>query len=407
MDPSGLLGAMGDPIVVVGLDASLLWANRAAEARFGWTVAGMAGQPLHPLVHPDDIETALLSLASVQDKETGALVSIRIRDVQGEYAWFEVRGRRCPPGVAADAIVLNLRERGASGQWSLAGDDAALLGTVIDAAPALLMLLDRDGRILSANRAFTRLTGRSMESALSTLLADAIEPAAREQLLGHLAATCASAEHHTFELQVPHASGHSVPLRLTMANMLDDRAVGAIVVTGSDISQLVDARAELEHRATHDDLTGLANRTRLRTRLGQILAEPDAMSHSLLFGDVDGLKAVNDRHGHQAGDAVLSTIAHRLRSVTRREDLVARVSGDEFVVIVASSDPEVVAGLQERITSAMLAPVTLPSGRLVTVSVSVGVAGIVEGVDIDELLAAADAAMYLTKRGVLTLPLAP
>jgi diguanylate cyclase (GGDEF)-like protein len=204
---------------------------------------------------------------------------------------------------------------------------------------------------------------------------------------------------------VRHASGHTVPIRLTVANMLDDRAVGAIVVTGVDIGQLVDARAELEHRATHDDLTGLANRTRLRSRLGQILTEPDATSHSLLFGDVDGLKAVNDRHGHQAGDAVLSTIAHRLRSVTRREDLVARVSGDEFVVIVASSDPDVVAGLQERITTAMLAPVTLPNGRLVTVSVSVGVVGIVEGVDIDELLAAADAAMYLAKRGVLTLPL--
>lgn len=120
---------------------------------------------------------------------------------------------------------------------------------------------------------------------------------------------------------------------------------------------------------------------------------------TLLFGDVDGLKPVNDTYGHRAGDAALSEIAARLRSVTREEDYVARLSGDEFVMLISSTNPAVIDDVRARIDKVMADPIELPDGPSVTMSISTGVAPMTDGeISPDELLAAADEAMYAAKR---------
>jgi diguanylate cyclase (GGDEF)-like protein len=118
----------------------------------------------------------------------------------------------------------------------------------------------------------------------------------------------------------------------------------------------------------------------------------------VLFADVDDLKGVNDRFGHRAGDSVLRAVAKRLQAATRADDLVARISGDEFVVVVATADRATVAALVDRITAVMAEPVALLDGRRVPVSISVGLADVTPSVTADDLLAAADAAMYVAKR---------
>src|SRR3546814_13363485 len=99
--------------------------------------------------------------------------------------------------------------------------------------------------------------------------------------------------------------------------LLADRAVQGFVVAASDISALVEARTELRHLATHDELTGLPNRTNLRERLESVLADAGESGATLLFADVDGLTSVNDHHGPRAGDALLVEVAARPPPVPR------------------------------------------------------------------------------------------
>jgi PAS domain S-box-containing protein len=98
---AAVLAAMADPVVVIGPMIDLIWANRAAEERFGWPLDELRGRPLNRLVHPDDQEAAFQSMATVATKDYGSLVEIRIQDATGHYSWFEVRGRPWTEGALA------------------------------------------------------------------------------------------------------------------------------------------------------------------------------------------------------------------------------------------------------------------------------------------------------------------
>ena len=158
--------------------------------------------------------------------------------------------------------------------------------------------------------------------------------------------------------------------------------------------------ATLAERAVRDPLTGLANRTLLEERLRGTLARDvrTGGTTGLLFLDLDGFKAVNDRHGHAVGDGVLRTVAARLTSAVRPSDTVARLGGDEFVVLVEGATPEglgpLVGRLQEAVTEAMrIGGLTLQVG--VSIGVASGQGGQVDGAT---LLAASDTSMYAAKR---------
>jgi diguanylate cyclase len=166
--------------------------------------------------------------------------------------------------------------------------------------------------------------------------------------------------------------------------------------------RLGEEQANLAHRALHDHLTGLANRTLLIDRLSQtastmVRRQTSAM---LLFLDLDNFKAINDRFGHAAGDSLLIEVAARLQSLVRTGDTVARLGGDEFVVLAQDLDGTEAAAqsLAERIHLAMRAPVPLGERQLFT-SVSIGISPITQDIDPEICMAQADAAMYQAKRG--------
>jgi diguanylate cyclase len=159
------------------------------------------------------------------------------------------------------------------------------------------------------------------------------------------------------------------------------------------------AREDLRRQATHDVLTGLPNRRSLLEGLTQAQARAVRLESPLavLFIDLDGFKRVNDDHGHAAGDRLLVAVADRLRSIRRQEDLLARLAGDEFVMICERATAQGAAELAERIISALRAPFPLPVGTA-QLAVSVGIAVAAAGqVDAESLLAQADAAMYRAK----------
>ncbi|MFP5255715.1 MAG: putative bifunctional diguanylate cyclase/phosphodiesterase [Acidimicrobiia bacterium] len=183
-------------------------------------------------------------------------------------------------------------------------------------------------------------------------------------------------------------------------------ATGAVlsgIVLASYLVQLLHDRADVEHRATHDSLTRLPNRTLLIDRLERSIAHAERTGRSvgLLFLDLDRFKDVNDTYGHAAGDALLQQVAERMQSCVRFEDTVARMSGDEFVVLLPHlNDPNEVLLVADRLLQAMGDPFAV-GGERVLVAASMGVTVYPEdGVAAEDLLARADAAMYRAKEVV-------
>lgn len=160
---------------------------------------------------------------------------------------------------------------------------------------------------------------------------------------------------------------------------------------------------QLRHLARHDALTGLANPVELHERLTGFLA--DQIPIAVVFCDLDRFKEINDSRGHGPGDEVLRLVAQRLRQVVRGEDVVARVGGDEFVVVSTGvGSPEALA-LVDRIDQAFAHPMTVEGERLL-VRLSLGLAyepsrvenGLLPEERARELLSTADQAMYARKR---------
>lgn len=164
--------------------------------------------------------------------------------------------------------------------------------------------------------------------------------------------------------------------------------------------QLAAEHAKLTHLALHDPLTGLANRALLIDRLGHALhrARRESGTTGLLYLDLDGFKAINDRHGHHIGDRVLIEVGARLTGVVRPSDTVARLGGDEFVICceqITGGQSEL-AAIAGRIRAVVTEPLeACPDQR---VSVSVGTVLAARGSDTDAMLRAADAAMYAAKQ---------
>lgn len=166
--------------------------------------------------------------------------------------------------------------------------------------------------------------------------------------------------------------------------------------------QLEHSNAALSVLALHDSLTGLANRAAFVQRLAQAVEEARQKGGrvGLLYLDNDHFKAVNDLHGHEAGDRLLVEVARRLRGCVREDDLVARLGGDEFTVLLAPlRDPEDGARVAGKILAAMGAPVEVSPGQTIAPSVSIGIAVFPEhALTPGQLMGAADQAMYLAKR---------
>ena len=169
-----------------------------------------------------------------------------------------------------------------------------------------------------------------------------------------------------------------------------------LVVQVADVEDQRAAAERLEHEATHDALTGLPNRRALHRALDALVTEPGARA-VLVLVDVDGLKAVNDRYGHEAGDDLLVAAADRLRSCLRPGDVAARLAGDEMVVLVRDTAPDEALTVGRRVLTALLGPVSLGRER-VELRASAGVRAVAAPDDPRAVLRDADAALYEAKR---------
>jgi diguanylate cyclase (GGDEF)-like protein/PAS domain S-box-containing protein len=186
-----------------------------------------------------------------------------------------------------------------------------------------------------------------------------------------------------------------VPIRDESGNV-----IGLAGIT-RDINEIRQTEVALQHLATHDVLTGLPNRFLMVDRLSQVLARArrSGAALAILYIDIDRFKEVNDSRGHEFGDLLLRAVAQRLSRSVRQSDTVARIGGDEFVIILeAVHQPREADTVALNVERAIARPFTLARYR-VYVTVSIGISLYPEsGGDTETLLRAADYAMYLAKR---------
>jgi diguanylate cyclase (GGDEF)-like protein/PAS domain S-box-containing protein len=269
---------------------------------------------------------------------------------------------------------------------------------VQNASDGVLVLSDT-GLVRYASPALERILGRRAEIAVDRSPTEYVHPEDRRTVERRLADVAgADGGEINLEFRARHADGSWRTLEAIAKNLLDDPAVNGVVVNYRDITERKTLEQELRHQAFHDVLTGLANRSLFRDRLGHALARATRGRGptAVLYLDLDEFKVVNDRLGHAAGDRLLVAVGERLRSATRAEDTVARLGGDEFAIIVEENQPAEAAIAAGRILAVLAAPFRIDEVEI-SIRGSIGIAAGSAVDDADELLRQADIAMYAAK----------
>jgi diguanylate cyclase (GGDEF)-like protein/PAS domain S-box-containing protein len=283
----------------------------------------------------------------------------------------------------------------------VAAREAYYRGVAVNSSDAFVVV-NEDGRVRDVSGALERLLQISRSQAIGGDAISIIHFDDRQRAKALLADVRTKPETTiTGEVRAhTGARGKVIWLELRITNLLSDPAIGGIVINAHDITDRKRVEAELSHQAFHDSLTGLANRSLVQDRINHALlrrAAPGAQV-SVIFCDLDGFKTVNDSLGHDTGDQVLQTTAQRLVRVVRPADTVARMGGDEFVVLVDGATVDEATALAHRLLLALKDPMTI-DGTALVMTASLGLASADPGgrISADELLRAADTAMYEAK----------
>ncbi|SDT78267.1 sensor domain-containing diguanylate cyclase [Actinoplanes derwentensis] len=266
---------------------------------------------------------------------------------------------------------------------------------LIQHAPDLVSVLDESGRIIFSSPSSTAILGFPTGALSGHSVFDVVHPEDQPQMRERLTALLAEAEGVVrLQCRVRTADGEYRWFEFTASNQMHNPALSGVVVNARDISENRAFQERLEHDAQHDPLTGLPNRRRMQDRLSSSLRSD---SVAVLFVDLDGFKPVNDEHGHEVGDELLRQVSDRLSACVRAEDVLSRVGGDEFVILMPGVfGPEAGVAMRERIRYILDLPFRIGDHEI-TIGASVGVHLAPASTDPDEALRFADHAMYEIK----------
>jgi diguanylate cyclase (GGDEF)-like protein/PAS domain S-box-containing protein len=273
------------------------------------------------------------------------------------------------------------------------------LRSLLQHASDITMLINGERAVTYVSPAIERILGHPPAAAVGRLAVDVLQPADRpnlERLLTQL--TVDRSATITTHLQARHGDGSSRWLELVATSRLDDPSVSGVIINIRDITEAIQLQDRLRYEASHDKLTGLANRALLDERAEGYVEDPARQSKSkaVLMLDLDDFKAVNDILGHHIGDQLLIVVAARLRNCVRPADTVARLGGDEFTVFLTGTSQRDAVGTADRILTALSEPVSLENHTL-SAPASIGIA-VSHTKPFEALLREADTAMYEAKR---------
>jgi len=396
---ASVLRGVGDAVIATDAGGIVGLANPAAEALLG--AGGLRGRAAAEVVRLEDAAGGALPLGGdgCQPRTgTGMLVE---RDGQRIPVDFSA-GPICDEGqhLTGVAIVLHdMRERVAA-ELRLASSEQRFRGA-FDHAPLGLALVDRDNRFVRVNRALCRLLGAEPAQLLGTDQAtfgeandNAIEREYQQDLLA------GRSEAVQYERRYRSHDGRVLWALVSATLLPANHDPQHFLIQINDFTERKRAEDELAYLAHYDALTGAANRALLNEEVdhGIAVARRHRTRLAIIFIDIDYFKHINDSYGHEAGDAVLKETAARLGRTVREIDIVGRMGGDEFVVVLSEvSDAGAVLALAEKLRIECGKPL-LFDGRELRIAISMGISLFPDdGEDFRTLLRFADSALYHAK----------
>ena len=370
----------------------------------GFRADELLGRNSLEFIHPDDqVEAVDAWMEMLTAPGESTRIRLRHRRADDTWLWMEF----------TNTNLLKQREHSVVSEMLNISDEMRvvetlrqreqLLSRLAEALPSGVLHVDRDRNVVYANVRLGHLFGTGRCSSLEQQFVSVI-PDDRIALEAAIDGVLLDGVDDDIEVHL-RMIGHSdltlCAIAIRVLTDADDTPIGAVLCV-DDITAAAELRANLERRATIDQLTGCLNRAAVLDQLDRTLTCHQAGSPgtAVVFLDLDGLKEVNDTFGHHAGDQLLAGAADRLRSAMRDKDVIGRLGGDEFVVVLPGVD-----GLDEathigmRLVGALMDPLEITGGMPMRIRSSIGVAwASTVGITADVITAAADQAMYESKR---------
>jgi len=406
-----LLEDQTDVICRFKSDGTIIYVNQPYCRLFGMPREALIGSARHPEVWPEDlplVERQLKTLAP-----TNPIVTIENRVVSRErgVVWWQFQNRAFFNDDGSISEIQSVgRDIDQRKRLDLAlTEKSRELQDLYDEAPCGYHSIDADGRYLRINETELQWLGCSREEVLGRMSpTDFFTPEGKD--LFRRSFPNFKERGLVEDLEVDLIGRDGTIRRVSISGTAVKDSDGAFIMSRSvmfDVTERREKELKIEFLATHDQLTGLANRRLFYDRLLQSTSratrKPENFAVFML--DLDDFKPVNDRHGHDAGDAALKLVARRLQSCVRNTDTLARLGGDEFGIILHEPGDSAETGrIAENIAAVMSQPFALGDAVEVRLRASIGIAIYgQDGVEVDTLMKAADRSMYASKaRGKIT-----
>ena len=377
-------------------------ANAKAAELTGLAVSDITGQPFQSLVGEDDEETVDDWLAEGRRRQSVDAVTLRLAAIDGTVTVVEASHDR--PRSTTQGAIVRLRDVTEREERVRALEQARRrFQQAFHSAPTGMALIRLDdSNIIDANRSLAEMLQRPIDDLVGRSIREITHPEDLKAAAAYRARLeLGIVDTYLLDQRYLRSDGEFIWARTRVA-VTEDEGVPLAITHIEDVTEQRNTADQLRWAATHDDLTGLPNRTELLARADSLLAGAPAGSVALLFIDLDNFKTVNDSLGHGIGDQLLTVMARRLGESVARGALLGRFGGDEFIVVVTSAsdapgqrfNPGRIA---ERLRDTLREAVDVEGTELfVTASIGYSV-NHREGTTAAELLRDADGAMYRAK----------
>ncbi|GAA4991964.1 putative bifunctional diguanylate cyclase/phosphodiesterase [Kineococcus glutinatus] len=383
--------------------AVLRWLNAAAEDLLGRDASQVLHTPLDELLVPVQGTSA-----DLLGRERAERWGVQVHRADGTSWPVDLVASPAPsPGALhADELWWVLRAEATAGGLQRPRHAEDRFAVLARRSPVPTVLSDVGARLAHVNDAFARLLQLPAEELHGTAWLERVAAEDLPLLLDRVATALQGGE-GCVDVRMRQASGHVRWVRVTLAPSAVPGQAAGFVGSVEDITERLAAEHRLAYQARHDLLTGLPNRTAVAEEVGRVLAGRTQRAAGAVRGDavvmlldLDDFKVVNDGLGHESGDALLVEVGHRLRAAVRDDDVVARIGGDEFVLLCHGLDgPGAAAVAAQRVLDAVSAPLDVQGVRI-RPTASVGVVVLDTGhTGAEQVLREADIAMYAAKAG--------